>query len=121
LADVVTGLLTATLCLMGVVFFLGGTVGLLRLPDLYSRLHPVTKGDTLGATTIILGLCFQSGFNPDTLKLFAIIAFLLLSSATCGHAIGRSAFVRKVRPWQTPAAAPRVEKREGESRGLEEA
>ena len=90
----------------GVIFFVGGTVGLLRCPDLYARLHPATKGDTLGACSIILALCIISGFTFTTLKLLAIIFFLLISSATAGHAIGRSAFKNEVIPWHKPGVDP---------------
>ncbi|MBN1288567.1 MAG: monovalent cation/H(+) antiporter subunit G [Actinobacteria bacterium] len=91
---------------VGTVFFLGGTVGILRFPDLYSRLHPSTKCDTLGACSIIIALCLYSGLSADTLKLILIIFFLLLSSATCGHAIGRSAFKHDIVPWHKPGVKP---------------
>lgn len=100
MSEAVQSALTVILCLVGLVFFFGGTVGLLRFPDLYSRLHPLTKGDTLGAMAIILALCVQSGLQMETLKLMAIVVFVLLSSATCGHAIGRSAFLGGIPPWR---------------------
>jgi len=92
--------------LTGVFFFIAGTVGLLRCPDLYARLHPSTKCDTLGACSIILALCIYSGFSFVTLKLLAIAFFLLLSSATCGHSIGRSAFRNHIVPWHKPGVKP---------------
>ncbi|MBN2169125.1 MAG: monovalent cation/H(+) antiporter subunit G [Actinobacteria bacterium] len=91
---------------IGIVFFIGGTVGILRFPDLYSRLHPSTKCDTLGACSIIIALCIYSGLSADTLKLALIIFFLLLSSATCGHAIGRSALKHDIVPWHKPDVKP---------------
>lgn len=97
--------------LIGLVFFIGGTVGLLRCPDLYARLHPSTKGDTLGACSVVLALCVYSGFTFITLKLLAVAFFLLLSSAVCGHAIGRSAFKGEVEPWHEPGVVPWPEDR----------
>jgi multicomponent Na+:H+ antiporter subunit G len=85
---------------IGTVFFIIGTTGLLRMPDLYTRLHPSTKCDTLGACSVMVGLAVYGGWSFATLKLIIIILFLLLSSATCGHAIGRSAFVRGIMPWR---------------------
>jgi len=92
--------------LTGLFFFVGGTVGLLRCPDLYTRLHPSTKCDTLGACSILLALIIHAGFSFVTLKLLAVAFFLLLSSATCGHAIGRSAFRSGVVPWHKPGVKP---------------
>ncbi len=106
MTGVVTDIFTYIFCLTGIVFFFGGTIGILRCPDLYSRLHPSTKGDTLGACMIIFGLCIQSGASLDTIKLLAIVFFLLLSSATCGHAIGRSAFSCGVLPWHKEGVRP---------------
>jgi multicomponent Na+:H+ antiporter subunit G len=85
---------------IGAVFFVIGTTGLLRMPDLYSRLHPSTKCDTLGACSVMIGLAVYSGATLSTLKLIVIIFFLLISSATCGHAIGRSALKRGIQPWR---------------------
>lgn len=115
MSEAVLGTLTVALCLTGLVFFFGGTVGLLRFPDLYSRLHPLTKGDTLGAIAIILALCLRSGLQAATWKLLAIIVFVLLSSATCGHAIGRSALIGGIAPWQKDDAAGRPAAAEDDS------
>ncbi len=87
------------LCCIGTFFFIVGTTGLLRLPDVFSRLHSSTKCDTLGAGSIIAAIAVCSGWSWDLLKLLAIAAFLLLSSATCGHAIGLSALKQGFKPW----------------------
>lgn len=97
----------------GLVFFAGGTVGLLRCPDFYSRLHPSTKCDTLGACSFILALCLQSGLSFVTLKILAVAFFLLLSSATCGNAIARSGFRTGLVPWHKDGVEPVAEKGEG--------
>lgn len=85
---------------IGTVFFIIGTTGLLRMPDLFTRLHPATKCDTLGACSVMIGLAVYGGLTFATLKLLVIVFFLLISSATCGHAIGRSALKRDIQPWR---------------------
>jgi len=106
LAEVVRDSLTVIFCCTGIVFLLGGTVGLLRCPDLYARLHPSTKCDTLGACSVALALILQAGFSFVTLKLLAVVFFLMLSSAVCGHSIGRSAFMNRIVPWHKPGVTP---------------
>jgi len=106
LAEAVRNGFAVLFCLTGVLFFVGATVGLLRCPDLYARLHPSTKGDTLGVCSVILGLCVYSGFTMITLKLVVVVFFLLLSSAVCGHSIGRSAFRSGVEPWHKAGVVP---------------
>ncbi len=87
-------------CCVGTFFFLLGTTGLLRMPDVFTRLHPSTKCDTLGACSVIIGMAVYSWWSWDMLKLILIACFLLLSSATCGHAIGRSALRRHIKYWR---------------------
>lgn len=111
MAEAVRDGFVVLLTLIGLAFFCGATVGLLRCPDLYTRLHPSTKGDTLGACSVILALCIYSGSVFVILKLLAVVFFLLLSSAVCGHAIGRSAFKTEVEPWHKPGVVPWPEDR----------
>ncbi|RJP30210.1 MAG: monovalent cation/H(+) antiporter subunit G [Actinobacteria bacterium] len=87
-------------CCIGTFFFLLGTTGLVRMPDVFTRLHPSTKCDTLGACSVIIGMAVYSGWSWDLLKLVLIACFVLLSSATCGHAIGRSALKRDIAYWR---------------------
>ena len=93
-------IVAAALCCMGTFFFILGTTGLLRMPDLFSRLHPATKCDTLGACSVIIGMAVYSGWSWDLVKLVLIACFVLLSSATCGHAIGRSALRGDIGYWR---------------------
>ena len=74
-----------------------GTTGLLRLPDVFSRLHVSTKCDTLGAMSILLAAAIYAGWSYAVLRLAVIALFLFISSATCGHAIGRSAIKNGLR------------------------
>lgn len=75
--------------LAGLVFFLAGTVGLLRFGDTASRLHALTKADHLGLGFIVLGLLPRAEGVGGALRLIAIWALVLLSSATVGPMIAR--------------------------------
>lgn len=77
--------------LLGAGFCCVGGLGLLRLPDFYSRLHGGGVTDTLGAGLVLLGLMFQSGLSLATVKLVMIALFLLLASSVATHAIARAA------------------------------
>ncbi len=88
------------LCSVGTFFFVIGTTGLLRLPDVFTRLHSSTKCDTMGAGSILIGLAVYGGISWDVLKLLLVLGFLFISSATTGHAIGRSAVKQGTAPWR---------------------
>jgi multicomponent Na+:H+ antiporter subunit G len=76
---------------MGVAFFVSGTIALLRFPDLYTRLHALTKADNLGLGLIVTGLAFQSDSLTDVLKLLLIWLLVMLASASVSHLIARAA------------------------------
>jgi multicomponent Na+:H+ antiporter subunit G len=84
-------LLTAAFILAGTVFFVAGTVGILRFPDVHSRLHAITKADNLGLGLIVLGLLFQAGSAPTALKLLAIWILALLASSTACYLLAQHA------------------------------
>lgn len=75
----------------GVVFFLAGTVGLLRFPDALSRLHALTKADSLGLGLIVLGLLPLAPDWQDALKLVVIWLLIMLGSAAASQLIARVA------------------------------
>lgn len=106
MGSLVIDVLSVIFGLAGVLFFVGGTVGLLRCPDLYSRLHPATKCDTVGACSIALALALQIGLDLALFKLILIMFLLLVTSAPSGHAIGRSAFKTGVVPWHKKGVVP---------------
>jgi len=86
-------------CLLGGGFFaVVGGIGLIRLPDLYTRMHAAGITDTMGAGLILLGLMLQSGLSLATLKLGLVLGFLLLTSPTATHALARAALAAGVRP-----------------------
>ncbi|MCB1777855.1 MAG: monovalent cation/H(+) antiporter subunit G [Candidatus Competibacteraceae bacterium] len=84
--------LLSGLALLGGVFFVGvGSVGLLRMPDFYTRMHAAGITDTLGAGLILLGLMFQGGWTLITAKLLLILIFLWMTSPTASHALVKAA------------------------------
>jgi len=93
--DVLTGLLlTAAL-----FFFVAGTVGLLRFPDLYSRLHALTKADNVGLGLTVLALMLQAENGSEIFKLGLIWVLVLAASTTVCFLIGNEAYRRGQKPW----------------------
>lgn len=92
-------LLSAVLILGGSVFFLAGTVGMLRFPDVFSRLHALTKGDNVGLGLTVLGLAVRAESVAAVGKLFLIWTLVLLAGATASHLIARSSLRRGIKPW----------------------
>jgi len=82
----------------GSLFAVIGGVGLLRLPDVYARMHGGGITDTLGAGLILTGLMFQSGISLTTGKLVMVLLFLLVTSPTATHAVARAALSAGVEP-----------------------
>jgi multicomponent Na+:H+ antiporter subunit G len=75
----------------GLVFFVAGTAGLLRFPDTPSRLHALTKADHLGLGLIVLGLLPRAESLGGALRLVAILALVMVSSAAAGPMLARLA------------------------------
>jgi multicomponent Na+:H+ antiporter subunit G len=93
---VVTGLLLAGGCFLSVV----ASIGVVRFPDFYSRMHPAGKIDTLGHSLILLGLMVREGFTLVTVKLIVIMVFIHVANPTATHALAKAAYDAGVRPWQ---------------------
>lgn len=88
------------LLLTGAAFFFAGTVGLLRFPDVYTRLHALAKADNLGLGFIMLGLLLQASSPATVLKLVLIWLLALAASATVGFLVARRARQNGIVPWQ---------------------
>ena len=83
---------------MGGVFILIGGVGVLRMPTLYTRIHAASLTDTMGAVLVIAGIMLQAGLSLATVKLAAILLFLLLTSPTASNALASAALLAAERP-----------------------
>ena len=80
------------LCLIaGGAFAIVGGIGIVRLPDLFTRLHAAGVTDTMGAGLILLGLILQSGLQLATFKLFILLLFLIFIGPTSTHALAEAA------------------------------
>jgi multicomponent Na+:H+ antiporter subunit G len=84
-------ILTIVAVSAGALFFLAGTVGLLRFPDTLTRLHALAKADNLGLGLVVLGLLPQTGNLRDGLKLVSIWLLVLLAGATVSQLVARTA------------------------------
>ena len=81
--------LTVLFVVVGLVFMTLGTVGLLRFPDVHSRLHALTKADNLGLGFIVLGLLFQATAVSAAIKLLLIWCLVLLAATTACYLVAR--------------------------------
>lgn len=80
----------------GGLFCLIGGVGMLRMPDFYTRSHAASVTDTLGATLILTGLIFHSGVNLISVKLVLVLILLYVTSPTAAHALVKAAYSRGI-------------------------
>ena len=92
--------MAALLLLAGAVFFLAGTVGLLRFPDVFTRLHALTKADNVGLGLIVMGLCLNAGSLAVVGKLLLIWLLVLISGASVAHLIASNAVHRGMKWWK---------------------
>ena len=95
-----TDILTTMLLFAGAVFFLAGTVGLLRFPDVYTRLHALTKADNVGLGLMVIGLALQAESWFAVGQLLLIWLLVLLASASVAHLIAKMALQRGIEPWK---------------------
>ena len=84
--------------LVGGFFLFVGSLGLLRLGDFWARLHAASIIDSAGLGLILFGMMFQAGLSLVTVKLIAMVLFLLITGPTAAHAIANAAFASGSRP-----------------------
>ena len=84
---------------IGLLFNLFGSLGLIRLPDVYNRLQAATKCVTLGTCSILLGLFLSRGFSAAGIKAILCAMFILLTSPVSAHALARGAHKSGVKLW----------------------
>ena len=106
--DLVLDLLAWASIAAGLFFMLVGTVGVLRMPDIYTRLHAAGMTDTMGAGFLLLGMCFvtvqgmmhgEAGYGFVLIRLVLTYAFLLFTSPIATHALARAGLAGGVKPW----------------------
>ncbi len=97
---ILSDFLSAVLLIAGAVFFLAGTLGLLRFPDVYTRLHALTKADNVGLGLLVVGLAVQAESWASAGKLLLIWLFVLLAGASVAHLVAGGALKRGIQLWK---------------------
>jgi len=98
-------LVIALICL-GLLFFLGATVGIIRFPDFYTRMHAAGKGDTLSTLLMLLGFAVYNLHHFTwlnllvSLKIMFISVFIFVTSPTTTHAVMDAGYAADIEPWQ---------------------
>ena len=110
--DSIINIIVVLLLLIGLFFMLAGTIGFVRFPDFYSRMHATGKCDTLGEGLMLLALIiYETGyeglFKGDlqhasfvSIKIILLICFILLANPTSTHAIAKAAHDVGLQPWK---------------------
>lgn len=84
--------------LVGGLFCLVGGIGLLRMPDFFTRMHAASVTETLGVGLVLLGLLLQAGWTLVAVKLLMVGLLVFFVSPTASHALARAALLRGVKP-----------------------
>jgi len=92
--EVITGIIIG----LGILFDLFGCIGLVRFPDVYTRLQASTKCVTLGTALIVFGVFIYEGFTPAGIKALLVMLFILATSPTSAHALARGAYRSGIKP-----------------------
>jgi len=95
-----TDIITAFVWLAGAVFALLAAVGVLRMPDVFTRMQASTKASTLGLGCLLVGAALQLGDLASFIRLASIGAFVLLTNPVAGHVIARAAYYADVSLWK---------------------
>ena len=95
--------LSVALIAVGALFFLAGSIGLLRFPDVYTRLHALTKADNLGLGFVVLGLSLRADSWVVVLKLLLIWALVIVAGSTASCLVAEAARLAGVVPWRRRA------------------
>jgi len=92
--------ISSLLLIIGGFFFLAGTLGLVRFPDVYTRLHALTKADNVGLGLIVMGLAIQAESWFVVGKLLLIWLLVMLTGACVAHLVAGGALQRGIRVWK---------------------
>ena len=109
--------LTWALLLSGSFFLVTGALGMVRLPDVFTRMHAAGMADTMGAGLILAGLCVYSGANLVTLRLILVLAFLWFTSPIATHALAKAALSGGAEPYTLAGGGGGGDADEGEGGG----
>ena len=94
-------------CLLGgAAFLLVGAIGLIRLPDFFSRIHATGVIDTMGTALILLGLFILAGWTLPAVKIVLIFGFMMLTGPTATHALAKAALHGRLDPLTSRPSEP---------------
>ena len=96
--DIVLEIVSWMFLLAGGVMLVIGAIGIVRLPDVFARMHGAGIIDTMGVCSVLIGLMLQAGLSIVTIKLALIVVFILFTSPTSTHALAQAALHGGVRP-----------------------
>jgi multicomponent Na+:H+ antiporter subunit G len=100
--SLIADIISWALIVAGSLACIVGALGLIRMPDLYTRMHAASVIDPFGAGLILIGLMVQAGFTLVTAKLLFLLVLLLFTSPVATHALGAAALHRKLEPRLAP-------------------
>jgi len=95
----VLNFLSTLLIVTGALFFIAGTLGLLRFPDAYTRLHALTKADNVGLGFVVFGLVLQAASLTTALLLLLIWLLVMLAGAGGGQLVAEAALRHNIPAW----------------------
>lgn len=87
------------LIVFGTFFMLMGSIGIIRLPDFFSRTHATGKTDTLGIMLVLSGLAVYEGFTLNSAKLVVVMLFVAFVNPVSVHALAKAAMEYGLKPW----------------------
>ncbi len=91
--------LAVALMLVGLFFLVVAAVGMVRLPDVYTRSHAVALTDSLGALFLLTGLAVDQAFSTNVIRIMIVLALLYFLNPVIAHATMRAALRSGVKPW----------------------
>lgn len=92
-------LIAIVLILAGLFFLVVAAIGMLRLPDVFTRSHALSLTDSLGAFLVLAGLAIYQGFSLNLLKILVVLALIYLLNPVISHATIRAALRSGLKPW----------------------
>jgi multicomponent Na+:H+ antiporter subunit G len=88
----------------GLIFMIVAAIGVIRLPDVFSRSHAVSLADSLGAFLMLIGIALHEGLGINMLKILVVLALLYILNPVIAHATIRAAYRSDLKPWQKEAS-----------------
>lgn len=94
--EIIQEIIASLFILGGMFFFFVGVVGLIRMPDVFCRMHATTKCDTMGAGLIFIGLIIWQGANFVSLNILLVLVFIWLTNPTAAHYIAKAEYMTTI-------------------------